>query len=262
LGFGAIKIEKVKNNINNPILKIDGISKSFGGVMALKDVSFEVPRGSITGIIGPNGSGKTTLFNVINGYLKPESGRIFLDGKDVTIFKPHDLCRLGVGRTFQVAQIFSKMTVLENVMAGAYVRGGKSAEAHNIAIGIVKEMGLENRGYDRAVGLTVWETKNLEFSRALATKPKLLLVDEPLGGLSPDEADQIAERIKLIAESGITVIIIEHVVRSLVKIADLMIGLDDGRKIAEGRPQEVVSNPYIIEAYLGAKWKKGSHVKS
>ena len=263
---GALEIEPIKprdveSNIHDPILKIEGISKSFGGVSALENVSFEVPKGNIVGIIGPNGAGKTTLFNVINGYLKPAKGKIFFEGKDVTYFKPHDLCRLGVGRTFQVAQTFGKMTVLENVLTGAFSQAINFAEAHRIAGGVVQQMGLAGRAYDQAVGLTIWETKSLEFSRALATKPKLLLVDEPMAGLNPEEANQIAEMIKSIAKSGITVIVIEHVVQNLVKIADWMIGLDDGRKVTEGTPQQVISNPHMIEAYLGAKWRE-RHVKS
>jgi branched-chain amino acid transport system permease protein len=263
---GALEIEPIKprdveSNIHDPILKIEGIWKSFGGVLALEDVGFDVPRGKIVGIIGPNGAGKTTLFNVINGYLKPEKGKIFFEGKDVTYFKPHDLCRLGVGRTFQVAQTFGKMTVLENVLTGAFSQAINFAEAHRIAGGVVQQMGLAGRAYDQAVGLTIWETKSLEFSRALATKPKLLLVDEPMAGLNPEEANQIAEMIKSIAKSGITVIVIEHVVQNLVKIADWMIGLDDGRKVTEGTPQQVISNPHMIEAYLGAKWRE-RHVKS
>jgi len=263
---GALEIEPIKprdveSNIHDPILKIEGISKSFGGVLALENVSFDVPKGKIVGIIGPNGAGKTTLFNVINGYLKPAKGKIFFEGKDVTYFKPHDLCRLGVGRTFQVAQTFGKMTVLENVLTGAFSQAINFAEAHRIAGGVVQQMGLAGRAYDQAVGLTIWETKSLEFSRALATKPKLLLVDEPMAGLNPEEANQIAEMIKSIAKSGITVIVIEHVVQNLVKIADWMIGLDDGRKVTEGTPQQVISNPHMIEAYLGAKWRE-RHVKS
>jgi branched-chain amino acid transport system permease protein len=244
------------NDINDLILKIEGIDKYFGGVCALGNVSIEVPRGKVTGIIGPNGSGKTTLFNVINGFLPPEKGRILFEGRNIASLKPHVASRLGIGRTFQVVQIFSNMTVLENVMIGAFNRGGDVARARAIAEDIAQQMGLSSRAHDQAVGLTMWETKILEFSRALATRPKLLLVDEPMAGLNPEESNRIGEIIRVIVKSGITVIVIEHVVQSLVRIADWMIGLDHGRKVAEGTPQQVISDPHIIEAYLGAKWRE------
>lgn len=257
----VFQTSNAESNTNGAILKIEGVYKSFGGVLALRDVNIEVPRGKILGIMGPNGAGKTTLFNVINGYLTPEEGRVIFEGKDVTPFKPHVLCKLGIGRTFQVAQIFSKMTILENIMIGAFNRGDSITKAHVIAEKVAKEMGLSSRAYDVAIGLTIWETKILELSRALATQPKLLLVDEPMAGLNPEETNRIGEVIKAIAKSGITVVVIEHVVQSLVKIADWMVGLDDGRKVAEGTPKEVTSDPHIIEAYLGAKWRE-RHAKT
>jgi branched-chain amino acid transport system permease protein len=256
LKFVPISSQRTESRINEPILKIEGIDKYFGGVQALGDVTIEVPRGKVTGIIGPNGSGKTTLFNVINGYFAPEKGKILFEGRDITHFKSHASCRLGIGRTFQVVQIFSNMTVLENIMIGAFNRWGNVGKAQAIAEDIAKQMGLTSRAHDQAVGLTLWENKILEFSRALATEPKLLLVDEPMAGLNPGESNRIGEIIKVIAQSGITVIVIEHVVQSLIKIADRMVGLDHGRKVAEGTPQEVISNPHIIEAYLGAKWRE------
>jgi len=237
------------------ILRLEGIAKSFGGVTAIKDVSIEVPRGKLLGIIGPNGAGKTTLFNVINGYLKPDKGRVVFEGQDVSQLKPHDLCRMGVARTFQVAQIFNKMTVLENIMMGAFAKHSRAQDAYTIALRTAEKMGIAYRLHDRAIGLSIWETKNLELSRALATEPKVLLVDEPMAGLNPEENDRIGEILKAISRSGVTVIVIEHVVQSLVKIADTMTGLDEGRKVAEGTPGEVISNPHIIEAYLGAKWR-------
>jgi branched-chain amino acid transport system permease protein len=254
--FVSIQPGTTENCTNESILKIEAIDKSFGGVLALGNVNIEVPRGKVTGIIGPNGSGKTTLFNVINGYLTPDRGQIIFEGKDITRFKVHASCKIGIGRTFQVVQIFSNMTVLENVMIGAFNRWGNVARAHSIAEDIAQQMGLSSRAYDQAVGLAMWETKILEFSRALATQPRLLLVDEPMAGLNPEESNRIGEIIRVIVKSGITVIVIEHVVQSLVKIADWMVGLDHGRKVAEGTPQEVISNPHIIEAYLGAKWRE------
>ncbi len=246
----------IETNGQRPVIKIENIHKSFGGVTALSNVSFEVTQGKILGVIGPNGAGKTTLFNVINGYLTPEKGKIFFEGRDVTRLEPHSLCKLGIGRTYQTPQIFNKMTMLENILIGSFVKETKIAKAYAIAEKVSRQMGLSGRASDQAVGLSIWETKMLELSRALATQPMLLLVDEPMAGLNPEEANHIGVIIKAIAKSGITVIVIEHVVQSLVKIADRMVGLDEGRKVAEGTPEEVTSNPHIIEAYLGAKWRE------
>ena len=251
------RLSRVPRDDNQgPILKLEGIAKSFGGVMALKDMSLEIAEGKVLGIIGPNGAGKTTLFNVINGYLKPDKGKVLFMGKDIAYLKPHDLCRLGIARTFQVAQIFNKMTVLENIMIGAFAKHSNALDAYTIARKTAEKMSITSRLHDRAIGLSIWETKILELSRALATGPKVLLVDEPMAGLNPEENDKIGEILKGMSDTGITVVVIEHVVQSLVKIADLMVGLDEGRKVAEGSPGEVISNPHIVEAYLGAKWRK------
>jgi branched-chain amino acid transport system permease protein len=241
---------------HEPILKIKGVYKSFGGVVPLVEVNIDVPRGKVMGILGPNGAGKTTLFNVINGYLTPEKGEILFEGENITGLEPNVLCKMGIGRTFQTPQIFNKMTVMENILIGSFAKEGDVAKARAVAWKIAQQMGLSHRAHDQAIGLSVWETKTLEFARALATEPKLLLVDEPMAGLNIEETDRIGQIIKAIAESGITVIVIEHVVQSLVKIADVMVGLDGGRKVAEGTPEEVTSNPRIIEAYLGAKWRE------
>lgn len=254
--LATIPLKTAASGDHAPILKVEGVSKFFGGVRALQEVTLEVPRGKILGIIGPNGAGKTTLFNVMNGYLRPEQGKIFFKGEEISHLKPHHLCRLGIGRTFQIPQIFSKMTVLENVMIGAFAKWRSAAQAQEIAEAIIQNMELAHRALDPAVGLTILETKMLEFSRALATQPELLLIDEPMAGMNPEESEHIGEMIKGIAASGITVIVIEHVVQSLVKIADRMAGLDEGRKIVEGLPGEVIANPHIIEAYLGEKWRK------
>jgi len=253
--FDPIQVGVIEDPTHDPILKIESLHKSFGGVCALADIDIKVARNKVTGVIGPNGSGKTTLFNVINGYLKPEKGSILFEEREVTHLRPHTLCKLGIGRIFQTAQVFSNMTVLENIMIGAFNKCGNVSEAFATAEKTAQQMGLSTRAYDQAVGLTALETKILEFSRALATQPKLLLVDEPMAGLNPEETDRVGKIIRSIANSGITIIVIEHVVQSLVKIADWMIGLDNGRKVAEGLPQEVISNPHIIEAYLGAKWR-------
>ncbi len=256
LNFEFLQPSTSRGNTDGAILNIESVSKSFGGVMPLVDVNIEVPEGKILGVIGPNGAGKTTLFNVINGYLTPEHGGIFFDGKDITRFKPHAVCRLGIGRTFQIPQIFSHMTVLENIMIGAFGKGQNVSEALAISRKIAEQLGISSsRLHGKAVGLSTMEIKILEFSRALATQPKVLLVDEPMSGLNLEETNQIGEVIKAIVKTGITVMIIEHVVQSLVKIADHMVGLDAGKIVAEGSPDQVTSDPHMIEAYLGSKWK-------
>jgi ABC-type branched-subunit amino acid transport system ATPase component len=232
------------------------VSKYFGGVKAMDGLSVNVPFGKLVGIIGPNGAGKTTLFNVINGYMEPEKGKLLFDDVDTTLMKPNRLCKLGIGRTFQVPQIFRNMSVVENIMVGAFAKTRDADEAFAIAEKIARQMGLSKRSTHLATGLTMWETKMIEISRALATKPKLLLLDEPMSGLNLEETDRIGAIIRAIADSGITIIVIEHVVQSLVKIADVMVALDHGQKVAEGTPQEVIEHAEVIEAYLGAKWRK------
>jgi branched-chain amino acid transport system permease protein len=243
-------------NEDEVLLRIENVCKYFSGVKALENLDLEIPRGKLLGIIGPNGSGKTTLFNVINGYMKPEKGRVLFEGVDTRPFKPNVLCKMGVGRTFQVPQIFRNMTILENIMVGAFAKTSDAAEARDIAMDVANSMGIADRINRLATGLHMWETKMVEFSRALSTHPKLLLLDEPMSGLNPEEAERIGGIIRKIGETGVTVIVIEHVVQSLVKIADFMVGLDTGRKMAAGKPADIICNPDVIEAYLGTKWRE------
>ncbi|MFH0844753.1 MAG: branched-chain amino acid ABC transporter ATP-binding protein/permease [Pseudomonadota bacterium] len=257
LNLEFLSPEGLKGNGDGSILKVETVSKSFGGIMPLVNVNIDVTKGKILGIIGPNGAGKTTLFNVINGYLTPENGAIQFDGHDITRSKPHTVCRLGIGRTFQIPQILSHMTILENIMIGAFGKGMSVEEAAAISTRIAEQLGISlDRLNEKAVGLSSMEIKMMELSRALATRPSLLLVDEPMSGLNLEEAGQIGEVTQALARCGITVIIIEHFVQSLMKVADWMVGLDAGKIVAEGTPEKVTSNPHMIEAYLGSKWKE------
>ncbi len=238
------------------ILRIDNVTKRFGGLVALSNVSFDVYRGEILGLIGPNGAGKTTLFNVISGVYKPEEGRVFFKNKDITGWKPHKVARLGIARTHQIVKPFGDLSVVENTMIGALFgkKAGKisEAEAREIALDVLKFVGLYEKAELPARVLNVQEKKRLELARALAAEPELLLLDEVLAGLTPQEVEKVLVLLRKIrAEKGITMIMIEHVMHAVMNIADRIVVLHFGRKLAEGTPEEVASNQEVITAYLG-----------
>lgn len=238
--------------ISNPLLETKSIRKSFGGVVALKDVSFSVSEGEILGLIGPNGAGKTTLFHVIAGKEQPTTGTIEFRGKGITTRRPDQRCHLGIARTFQIPQPFSQMTVFENVMVALHFGAGSHARSlEDEATDILSRVGLNRWASEESVSLPLGARKKLELARALATRPTLLLLDEVMGGLRPNEITEIMETIRQVRASGVTIIMIEHVMRAVMGLADRVIVLHHGELIAEGSPAEITRNESVIEAYLG-----------
>jgi branched-chain amino acid transport system ATP-binding protein len=235
------------------ILEIRHVSKFFGGLAANSDVSFEVSQGEIVGLIGPNGAGKTTLFNCITGYYPPSKGDVVFDGRKMNGLHPDRVCHLGMARTWQKVRPLTNLTVLDNVVVGALCRTNSVREARDAAHEQLRVVGLDQKSTTLAGALPIGERKKLEVARVLATKPKLLLLDEVMGGLNPKESDELIELILEIRDHGVTEMVIEHDMKAIMRLSDRIVVLNSGEKLAEGSPKEIVENPQVIEAYLGAE---------
>jgi len=235
-------------------LELKKVSKNFGGLKAVNQVSFSLEEGEILGIIGPNGAGKTTLFNTLTGFYKPDEGEVWFEGEKLIDLKPHQICQRGMVRTFQLVKPFLQLTVLDNVIVAALNRTKMIREAQEKAQEIVEFVGLGEKKDTLGTGLTLPHRKRLELARALATGPKLLLLDEVMAGLTPTEVDELIRLLKQVNQKGITILLIEHVMRGLMALSKRVVVLNYGEKIAEGVPGEIVKDRQVIEAYLGEEF--------
>lgn len=239
---------------NDVLLQLKSVSKHFAGLMAVNDVDFHTRRGEILGLIGPNGAGKTTIFHLISGFLTPTGGDILFKGEKITGVNPPNICKLGIARTFQIVKPLPRMTVLENVMVGTFSRVKNAREAREQSLQILEFTGQIAKKDVKASSLTLGERKRLEISKALATRPDLLLLDECMAGLNNKEMSAAIELIQKIKERSVTMIVIEHVMKAVMAVSDRIVVLNHGEKIMEGTPKEVANDRLVIEAYLGDKY--------
>jgi len=236
------------------VLTLENVTKRFGGLTAVRAVSLDVRERELVGIIGPNGAGKTTLFNVVSGYYRPEEGRVVFAGSDVTGRAPHDICRLGLTRTFQIVKPFGNLSVLDNVMIGALTRTPTVRAARSDAERVVETCDLAPYATARARALPIGLRKRLEVARALATRPRVLLLDEVMAGLNPTELGGMVDLIRRLHAEGLTVIVIEHIMAAMMRLAQRIVVLHHGEKIAEGTPAQIVADRRVVDAYLGEEF--------
>jgi branched-chain amino acid transport system ATP-binding protein len=234
------------------MLQVTALVKSFSGVRAVRNVSFDVPRGAIVALVGPNGAGKTTTFNLIAGAMRPDSGKVVLDGVDITGLRQNRTCDAGIGRSFQIVRPFNGLTVLENVIIGALHRHRSPRDATDAAKTVLEALGMLNKAPQLALSLTLPEKKRLEVARALATGPKLLLLDEVMAGLRPPEVDEMVGTLRILRQKlNLTILLTEHVMRAVMALSERIVVMHHGEKIREGPPAEVVRDPRVLESYLG-----------
>lgn len=233
------------------MLEAKNISMFFGGLAAISDVSFEVKKGDILGLIGPNGAGKTTMFDVVNGFYNPTKGEVFFKDKKISGLKPHQICKMGIARTFQVVKPLQRMSVLDNVITSAFLRVKSRSQAEEVALETIEFTGLLEDKDVISKGLPLGKRKKLEIARALATRPEMLLLDESFAGLNPAELDESIGIIRKIKERGLTIMIIEHHMKVIMAISDRIVVLSHGQKLAEGTPNEIGNNSLVVDAYLG-----------
>jgi len=236
------------------ILEVTGLTKHFGGLTAIHDLDLHIAKGEILGLIGPNGAGKSTMFNCVAGVFPPSTGDIRFKGQSIAGQKPWDLCRLGLARTFQIVKPFASKTVLYNVMVGAFLRTPSPRKARDKAMEVLTTLQLDHRANQLSSNLTIADRKRLEIAKALATGPELLLLDEVMAGLRPTEVDEMIAIIKQLRDSGVTVFVIEHIMRAVMALSDRVVVIHFGEKIAEGKPEDVTKDENVIRAYLGREY--------
>lgn len=239
--------------MNDRLLSVESVTKKFGGLVAVNNADLHVRKHEVVGLIGSNGAGKTTLFNLIAGDLQPTSGKVVYQGREIQALPPYRICRLGVARTYQIVKPFSELTVLENVMVGAFLRRSRTAEVRDHAEEVLETVGLIELRHVVGKDLNLPQLKRMELARALATQPELLMLDEVMAGLNPVESAKVIDLVRSIGERGTTLLIIEHVMKAIMSLSHRVYVMNQGKVIAEGTPEEVVRNPDVIKSYLGER---------